>query len=224
MNLNFNTDIRNEFARAYLAGEFVTDKTGSKVVEIINASFIANCDRIFGEPNQDYIKRELAWYESQSLNVHDIPGQTPAIWIKCADSDGRINSNYGWCIFSEANGNQFVNVKNELNANPFSRRAEMIYTRPSMHVDYNKGGMSDFMCTEAVQYFIRDGLLHTVVKMRSCDAVFGYNNDWAWASYVRDKLLNELNDKSIKPGFIYWNSGSLHVYSRHFNLIEDYIQ
>lgn len=217
------SDIREEFARLYTNGAFVTDKTGVQVVEVIGASFVANEDSIFGTPNGDYIARELTWYNSQSLNVNDIPPPVPVIWQKCATPDGFINSNYGWCIFSEANGSQFDNVVKELNANPFSRRAEMIYTRPSMHSDYNRNGMSDFICTEAVQYFIRDGSLHTVVKMRSNDAVYGYNNDYAWQKYVQLKVLSKLNDRVV-PGNIYWNAGSLHVYSRHFNLIEEYIK
>ena len=46
----------------------------------------------------DYAKREIEWYESQSLYVKDIPGKVLKIWEMCADKDGKINSNYGWCI------------------------------------------------------------------------------------------------------------------------------
>lgn len=214
-------DIRAELIRLHQAGQFVIDKTGVKVVEIIGASFIADEDCIFGELNHDYIHREKLWYESQSLNVKDIPGKTPAIWEQVADKDGFINSNYGWCIYSDTNGNQYQNVLSELIKSPFSRRATMIYNRPSMHTDYNKGGMSDFMCTYAVQFFIRDNELSCCVYMRSNDAIFGYRNDYAWQRYVQQKLLNELNNRgsNYELGNMYWNAASLHVYERHFNLI-----
>jgi len=214
-------DIRTELIRLHQAGQFVIDKTGVKVVEIIGASFIADEDCIFGELNRDYIHREKLWYESQSLNVKDIPGKTPAIWEQVADKDGFINSNYGWCIYSDANGNQYQNVLSELIKSPFSRRATMIYNRPSMHTDYNKSGMSDFMCTYAVQFFIRDNKLSCCVYMRSNDAIFGYRNDYAWQRYVQQKLLNELNNRgsNYELGNMYWNAASLHVYERHFNLI-----
>ena len=220
-------DIREEFVRLYSQGHFVIDKTGVPVVEIINAAFIANEDHIFGVPNQDYIARELEWYKSQSRNVHDIPGSTPQIWLMVADNEGNINSNYGWCIYSEENGNQYANVLEELKKNPFSRRAEMIYTRPNMHTDYKRGGMSDFVCTEAVQYFIRDNLLHACVKMRSNDAIFGFNNDFAWQKFVQIELMADLHATgmdNLRMGNLYWNAGSLHVYQRHFKFIEEFIE
>ena len=68
-------DIRAELIRLHQAGQFVIDKTGVKTVEIIGASFIADEDCVFGELNHDYIHREKLWYESQSLNVKDIPGK-----------------------------------------------------------------------------------------------------------------------------------------------------
>lgn len=213
-------DIRIELYNKLINEDFVTDKTGVKTVEIMNASFIANEPAIFGTVNQEYVERELEWYKSMSLNVNDIPGDTPAIWKMVADKDGFINSNYGWCILSKENGDQYENVANELVRNPDSRRATMIYNRPSMHKDYNKNGMSDFMCTNAVQYLVRDGKLNALVYMRSNDAVFGYKNDYAWQEYVLKSLCEDVN----RPiGNIYWNVASLHVYERHFDLIKDRI-
>jgi thymidylate synthase len=135
-----------------------------------------------------------------------------------ATPEGLINSNYGWCIYSKDNGYQYLNVVNQLKANPDSRRATMIYNRPSMHDDYNKDGMSDFMCTNTVQYLVRDGKVNALVYMRSNDAVFGYKNDFAWQKYV---LENVCEDLDLPIGDIYWNVASLHVYERHFNLIEN---
>ena len=60
-------DIRWKLANQYEYNNFVTDKTGTKTIEIVNATFIANEDYIFRSPNQDYIKREIEWYKSQSL-------------------------------------------------------------------------------------------------------------------------------------------------------------
>ena len=198
--------------------DFVTDKTGVKTIEIINASFFADQDAIFGTPNQEYIERELEWYKSMSLNVNDIPGGPPEIWKMVANPNGRINSNYGWCIYSFENGDQFNKVVEELKRNPDSRRGTMIYNRPSMHYDFNNSGMSDFMCTNAVQYLIRDGKVNALVYMRSNDAVFGYKNDYAWQKHVLQEVCNELN---LPMGNIYWNVASLHVYERHFKFVNE---
>lgn len=224
MITNLVYDIQQEFVRKLIDKEFVTDKGGQKTIEIINASFLADEASIFGEVNQDYVKRELEWYRSLSLNVNDIPGGPPIIWKQVSDKDGFINSNYGWCIYSKENGNQFTKVVNELVTSPLSRRATMIYIRPSMHEDYNRNGMSDFMCTYSTQYYIRDGKLHASVFMRSNDAVYGYKNDYAWQQYVHKEVLQAINGKSgtvYALGNLYWNAGSLHIYSRHFHLVKE---
>jgi len=214
---NTVADIRQELIRLLAEKQFVTDKSGVNMIEISNASFIADEPSIFGTVNHDYVLRELSWYYSQSLNVNDIAGGPPTIWKLVADKDGFINSNYGWCIFSEKNFNQYEKVLNELKTSPTSRRAIMIYTRPTMWYDYNVNGRSDFMCTNAVQYMIRNNKLQTIVQMRSNDVLFGYKNDYAWQRNIHEKLADDLN---VDPGDIHWNVGSLHVYEKHFHLVK----
>lgn len=206
-------EIRQIFIDKLTREDFVIDKTGSKMIEIIGESFIADQDSIFGVVNWDYVKREIEWYNSCSLNVNDIPGETPLIWKQVSDANGFINSNYGWCIFHKDNGSQYDKVKEELLRSPHSRRATMIYTRPSIHTEYNSNGMSDFICTNTVSYVIRDNKLHVIVSMRSNDAWAGYRNDRAWARYVQEKLAKDLE---IDLGNIYWQTSSLHLYERDF--------
>ena len=211
-------DIRQHFIGELMDSNFVTDKTGVKTIEMIGATFEADEPTIFGEVNDEYVERELEWYRSMSLFVEDIPGKTPAIWQQVASKHGKINSNYGWAIWHSKNYCQYENVLHELMNFPNSRRAVMIYTRPSMWDDYNENGMSDFMCTNAVQYMIRDGQLVAVVQMRSNDVVFGYRNDYAWQRYVADQLTKALG-LDVEPKII-WHVGSLHVYERHFDKVK----
>jgi len=210
-------NIRKYFIDALSNEEYVIDKTGVKTIEVVAAQFIADEPCIFGTLDTNYIERELEWYRMQSLNVNDIPGGAPKVWKDVADEQGYINSNYGWCIYSAENGNQYTNVVEELKSNPNSRRAIMIYTRPHMHYDYNFLGMNDFMCTNTVQYLIRNNKIYSIVNMRSNDVVYGYKNDRAWQEYVLTQLSKELN---IETGDIVWNVGSLHVYERHFQLVK----
>ena len=228
MTLKMKTvhEIRHEFARLYKSNKFVTDKSGVKTVEIMGASFWANSPLIFGLVNDEYVEREIAWYESQSLNVNDIPGGAPEIWKNCADKGGFINSNYGWCVYSDENNNQFLHVVDELEANPDSRRATMIYTRPEMWGDHIKNGRSDFMCTNTVQYMIRDNKVYAVVNMRSNDAWAGYRNDYAWQLHILTMVRDELQfrGKWYDRGEIIWNAGSLHIYERQFYLIDHFIK
>lgn len=214
-------DIRNIFIDKLEKGDFVQDKNGSKTIEIVGESYIVDEDVIFGTLNVDYAIKELNWYNSMSLNVFDIP-KTPLIWRQIADKDGNINSNYGWCIYSNDNFNQYQNCLRTLRKDKDSRRAMMIYTRPSMHYDYNINGMSDFMCTNNVQILIRDNKLNYILNQRSCDSIFGFKNDIYWAKHVHNKLYNDLIEDypELKMGELIHQVGSLHVYERHFDLVK----
>ena len=197
------------------------NETGN--LEIINACFIADEPSIFGTINEDWNKRELQWYLSQSLSVKDIPAPIPKIWQDIASVKGTINSNYGWCIYSKDNGNQYTSAIAALVADKDSRQAVMIYNRPSMHKDSKKYGMSDFMCTNTVQLYIRDNTLHYSVYMRSNDAVFGYKGDRAWHEYVFNQALFDLSNTypDLGKGLLLWNAASLHVYPRHLHLVNE---
>ena len=212
-------DIREHFKFLLWNKDFITDKSGVKLMELKGLSFLADDVVIFGKLDGDYAARELEWYRSESLSVDDIPGKTPKIWKDVADREGFINSNYGWCIWSKENGDQYNYVKGALNLDSNTRRASAIYTRPSMHTDFNKNGMSDFICTYGVDYSIKDGKLDAVVHMRSNDVVFGYKNDRFWQKYVQRMLALDLG---LDIGDLYWSVSSLHIYERHFHLVEEY--
>lgn len=220
-------DIRDLLVEKYINNDFVIDKTGVKTVELIGQSFIADEPTIFGKVNEDYIKREIDWYKSQSLYVDDIPGETPAIWKAVSSTEGKINSNYGYLVYSKQNNYQYGNVYNELCLNKDSRRAIMIYTRPTIWNEYNDKDMSDFICTNTVQYLIRDNKLNAVVQMRSNDAWAGYRNDVSWQKHVLEQLTNDLrvggpNHHTLEVGDIIWNAGSLHIYEKQFYLLDHY--
>lgn len=220
------SDIRAQFRQEFEDSNFVIDRSGQKMIEILGASFHADEPAIFGHPNEEYIKAEIAWYESMSTNINDIykgEKEPPTAWQATADHNGQINSNYGYLVWSNRFHNQFNQVVEELAKNPFSRRATMVYTRPSIWEEYNEGGKNDFICTNAVTYYIRENKLHCVVQMRSNDVVFGYKNDYAWQKYLLNKVVDEYLDWNIfdelEPGDIYWQVQNLHVYQRHFKLL-----
>lgn len=190
-------------------------------VEIVGSSFEADEPTIFGAVNAVYVKNELAWYESMSRDVNDIPGGPPKIWREVADRDGLINSNYGFLMFSKENHSQYEHVRDNLAHRPNGRQAIAIYTRPSMHYNWSTNGRKDFVCTNAVCYFLRDGAVHAVVQMRSNDAVFGYRNDYAWQRHVLQRLAEDV-DASV--GKIAWQAASLHIYRRHYGLIQHYAE
>ena len=224
------SDIRQLFIDELNDEAFTVDKTGQKTIEILGASFIADEPAIFGAPNTDYINKEIDWYLSMSSNVNDIYGNerdAPAAWNYAANKHGEINSNYGLLTLSDKYFNQFENVVDELVCNPDTRRACMVYNRPSIWAEYNEQGKSDFICTNAVTYYIRNNELQAVVQMRSNDVVFGYKNDYAWQRFMMKSVCDEVNmsrdrmfEDDIEPGFLYWQVQNLHVYERHFDLVK----
>lgn len=207
---------------------FTIDKTGVKTVEMLNMNVCLNpLQPVLEFPGrktpEEYCKKEIDWYLSQDLSIKMI-GQYAKIWCNVAASDDTVNSNYGWCIFSKDNGSQYEHCLNELKENANSRRAMMIYTRPSMQEDYCRDGMSDFICTNNVQCFIRNNKLYYLVYMRSNDAIFGLGPDLYWHCWVYKKLLEDLQstypDLTASDDGLYWNAGSFHVYERHFNMLD----
>ena len=154
MNLYTVSDIRKHFIGELDDGAYTIDKTGQKTIELIGASFLADEPAIFGTPNREYIDREIDWYCSGSTNIRDIYGgdtDPPQAWQYAANEHGEINSNYGKLIFDDIYYRQYENVVCELaDSNDTTRRATMVYNRPSIWTEYQDGGKNDFICTNAV--------------------------------------------------------------------------
>jgi thymidylate synthase len=214
-------DVRQHFIDELRNENFTIDRTGAQTIELLGASFIADEPAIFGTPNEDYIRKEIDWYESQSTNIFDLDADPPEAWKYTANDHGEINSNYGHLIFSDKYFAQYYQVADELIRNPDSRRAIMIYNRPSIWCEFDENGKNDFICTNAHTYYIRKNKLNVVVQMRSNDLIFGYRNDYAWSKYVLESLQQDLKSSlDVELGNIYWQVQNLHVYSRHFDLVK----
>ena len=211
-------EYRKEFVRKLRENEI-----SNGTLEVIGASFIANKRSIFGTVSEDYLKKELSWYMSESLSVFDLE-DTPEIWKNVSSLTGNINSNYGYLLFNAKNYNQYNSVLETLKQSKNSRQAVAIYTRPTMHTDSKENDMSDFICTNTVHYEIRDNKLHVVVQMRSNDAVFGYKNDYAWQKYIQTGLVADLipTYPQLELGDVIWQVASFHIYERHFYLVDNY--
>lgn len=74
----------------------------------------------------------------------------------------------------------------------------------------------DIPCTLSMQFLIRDGLLHSVVTMRSQDLWLGYSYDVFSFSMVALFLLLMLKKQgvNVKLGDLFLNVGSQHIYDQ----------
>jgi thymidylate synthase len=174
----------------------------------------------------EYAEKEIKWYDSKNLNVigwmDDIK-----IWLKISDLNGFINSNYGYLIYSKENGNQYDNCFNNLIKNPNTRQAIMIYNRPSMHTDWNKKGMHDFICTLANHFFIRNNKLYSIWIQRSVDWIYGWcGTDFYWACTVYERLFSDLKNyyPNLIDGNLIFFGNSVHIYKRHWDILKQIIK
>ena len=219
------THIRERFVKALLESDAYLDGQ-YEYLEIIGVVFQADERSIFGEPNRNYIRRELKWYLSESEYISEMDDPIPEIWKRIADRDGKVSSNYGRRIFNIDYGMQYHQALHELTRNPASRRAVMVYVNHDTIREGIVNGRDDQVCTMYVNVFIRDSYLHYHVHMRSNDAVLGYRNDRAWHLYVRDKLLTDIRHRHqmlhLMPATILWFVDSLHVYEHDVHLVDEW--
>lgn len=162
--------------------------------------------------NPAYAFTEWFWYLSKDPNVRNI-GKFAKIWLDIADSTGRVESNYGTYLLDD----QWQFVKDELNRDPYSRRCTIVIHQP-VHKYMND---QDMPCTQYLQFFIRDNMLHMGVNMRSNDLVYGFCNDVFTFSLFQQLMLNELRIEmpELTLGHYYHHTGSMHVYERHFEMM-----
>lgn len=173
--------------------------------------------------SRTYVENELKWYLSLDKSILGHKGiEDNKVWKNCATINGNVNSNYGNIVFSKNGGkSQMQHALDKLREDKNTRQSVIIYNRPEMHEWWNDGihANRDFTCTMYTQHFIEeDNTLTYIVSMRSNDAIFGLQNDYSWHQYLYEYMLNELK---CEYGKMIWHAGSLHIYERHFKLLEE---
>lgn len=199
---------------------------GLDTKELINQTLVIEhpMECILSNPHRklslDYVNREFDWYMSGELTIDGIKDHA-SMWKSLLNPDGyTINSNYGYYVFNqEVNGvNQFDWVVNSLKKDESSRQAIINFNQPKHKFEANK----DFVCTINNQFLIRDNKLISLVNMRSCDLIFGASYDIPWFSYVQYRVYKELlkTYPQLQIGRLEHTSASLHIYERHFNMLD----
>lgn len=150
---------------------------------------------------------EFAWYMTANPKV-EIVAKYIKNWKNFSNDDETVNSQYG-AIWHH----QVRQVIERLKQDPLTRRAVVsIYDKS--YADYVG---KDMPCTCNLMFQIRNGALHMTTVMRSNDAVWGFCNDVFAFTCLQELIANELG---VKLGQYHHFAASLHVYERHFNLLE----
>lgn len=126
---------------------------------------------------------------------------------------------HGWdYTYHDRIAKQLPFIFSELRRNPDSRRA-VIDVR-DWQADTRKGNTSP-ACLQHIQYFIRNGKLHTKVMMRSNDAPEAtFMNMFAFIM-LQKRVADELG---VEMGSYTHRANSFHCYEKDFKLLESYMK
>ncbi|QNL31004.1 thymidylate synthase [Microbacterium phage GaeCeo] len=205
----------------------VDPRTGNKV--LYNVSWIADKNSMIGERNEDWVRREIDWFLEGSDALSDMEGPVPQAFQQCAGWDGKVNSAYGHILFGKG---EFLPpqptladriVDSFVNEGKATRHAVAIISDRDIHRLAYHNGRNDFICTNALNVMIdHEDRLHIIAQMRSMDAVWGYRADYSMWDELMDWLLGSLERTypEVKRGNITFQVANLHVYPRHFDLLD----
>ncbi|QBZ72916.1 thymidylate synthase [Microbacterium phage PrincePhergus] len=205
----------------------IDPRTGNKV--LYNVSWIATNNSMIGERNEDWVRRELAWFNTGSASLSDMEAPVPQAFQACAGWDGKVNSAYGHILFGQGEElppqptlfNRVVDTF--MMEGKGTRHAVAIISDRDIHNLATKNGRKDFICTNALNFMIdHEDRLHIIAQMRSMDAVWGYRADYSMWDDVMEQLLGALSlaYPEVKRGNITFQVANLHVYPRHFDLLD----
>lgn len=184
--------------------------------------------------NKKYAENEERWYDSLDRCIKGHPGiETNPTWSRIASDDGIVNSNYGYLVYAKRTTGKsqydyaLESLKSSYNGTDSGRQSVIYYAGPDMQWMWNDNvnAKHDFTCTFNTQQFIRNNRLIYCVNQRSADLIFGTTYDFHHHCRVYKNLFNDLWDSGIhvKKGEIIFNFGSVHVYERHYRLIQDIV-
>lgn len=168
-----------------------------------------------------YAKQEWLWYLRADPFDATIE-QYATMWKKLRQPDGRYFSNYGQYIFAGGRMSQFWFVVNTLLNDMHSRRASMVLLNKE-HLFHEN---TDMVCTYAINFTIEHGKLHMTVMMRSNDIIFGFTNDAFCFSQLYEFVYQMLIRRYafLERGLYTHFANSMHVYQRHFEMINQIIE
>ena len=233
---NFSEAYVDIIKDVYLAPEFSSSPRGMKVKENIGYQFRLTNPRhripyVKGRDfSVHYMVAELLWYLSGNDETGWISNYS-AFWGKISDDGKTANSAYGARIFrlhpyqgaAQTGWSQWNYVKQELKSDPDSRRAVIHIRMPQD----SRNAQLDVPCTLSLQFLLRSNKLHMVVSMRSSDVILGLAYDVPAFTLLQELLAFELSKETgstIELGDYVHLSASLHVYERHFQMVEKILE
>lgn len=234
---SFTEAYRDLLKDVYEDSEFCSSPRGHKIREKLGVSFrITNVrDRLPYVRSRDfsvaYFVAESLWYLSGNDSTDWISNYS-SFWKNISDDGSTANSAYGARIFRphprvasmiDPVWTQWNYVINELSSDSDSRRAVVHIRSPQDSILASK----DVPCTLSLQFFLRNDKVHMIVSMRSSDLILGIAYDVPAFTLFQELLAAQLTQKlgrKIDVGEYTHMSNSLHIYERHFEMVEKILE
>ncbi len=210
--------MNKRYNNANEAYEAVLDEILQHGIDFGDTKAIFNCGFYIDNPsdkaivnvqrnwNKKYAAAEWSWYLSGDPSVDklaELYGKVPPIWERMADSNGNVNSNYG---YQWQRNNQIDYVVAKLRDNPDTRHAAISIYDCKEYDKYAK----DTPCTYAIQFTIINNKLCMSVYMRSNDIWYGFCNDQYQFSSLQKMIADRL---SMDVGWYYHHAHNMHLYN-----------
>jgi thymidylate synthase len=161
---------------------------------------------------------ELLWFLQGSTNVGYLKDNGVRIWNEWADEQGELGPVYGkqWRSWPTADGgsiDQIATLVHQLRNNPDSRRLIVCAWNVS---ELEKMALPP--CHLLFQFYVANGELSCKLTQRSADAFLGVPFNIASYSLLTCMVAREVG---LKPGDFIWSGGDCHIYSNHFEQVQE---
>ena len=207
-------DIYNDFLNFSNTYDDYIEKIGfSYKINPLRSYYMSNKSTLF---TKEKARAIYLWYKNHDSRDHSIEDYFEE-YKHCTDETHLdFNSNYGIYAYSEYGLNKCV-----------ERLAKNNMTRQAMFCINNNEAMSDRsidkLCTNTIQFFIRDNKLKMIVQMRASNFITLLPYDsfmfCFWYFYVFNKLYNEYNMKDLKIDYINIYASTIHYYKKNLDNI-----
>lgn len=228
----------NSFANVYKdllvdllhSPEYICSPRGMEIREITDCSLVIEDPTLAMYENErrstqeKYIAAEFLWYFAGRNDLSFIE-RFAKFWQNVANEDGTLNSAYGNLIFTkknEHNISQWEWAYTSLVEDKDTRQAIMHFNMP----EHQRKGNKDFVCTLTGIFQIRENKLNFTINMRSNDAILGTPTDIPFFCVLQIQMLELLKSEypDLELGTYTHFAHSLHIYERHFELVEEMLK
>ena len=212
-NWNWN-DIYNDFLNFSNTYDDYIEKIGfSYKINPLRSYYMSNKSTLF---TKEKAKAIYFWYKNHDSRDHSIEEYFEEYKNCTDDTHLDFNSNYGIYAYSEYGLDKCI-----------ERLAKNNMTRQAMFCINNNEAMSDRsidkLCTNTIQFFIRDNKLKMIVQMRASNFITLLPYDsfmfCFWYFYVFNKLYNEYDMKDLKIDYINIYASTIHYYKKNLDNI-----